>query len=210
LGDGLRLSDYLAPDVIKRVDPTGNERTRYQQLLAEVPRLANEAPKEARMREALYLGMAGPLAIVLERMERMSTAAGVQVQFPYCDHALLEYVWNVPWSMKSFGGLNGLLKHAMGDALPESTLGRQKSAHPHIQNPQYDKAVMTEARVIVSDRTSAVSEIFDVTRLKDLMRRLSSGEGREQFLPGGASSVHMLIHIIELNAWIRNYRVSLR
>ena len=30
--------------------------------------------------------------------------SGLEVRVPFCDHQLVEYVWNIPWSMKSRAG----------------------------------------------------------------------------------------------------------
>jgi asparagine synthase (glutamine-hydrolysing)/putative beta-lactam synthetase len=212
LGDGLRLSEYLAPDIKARIDPSGDERARYAQLLAEVPRLPGEELGEARMREVLYLGMAGPLAVILDRKDRMSSALGLEVRVPFCDHRLVEYVWNVPWSMKARGGVKGLLKVAMADLLPRGTLSRQKSAYPQIQNPQYDQALVQEAKRIVSDKSAPSASLFDTARLTGLIVELAgmkAGGQEAKAFPGGSNPAHLLIHLVELDTWLRRHNVSI-
>jgi asparagine synthetase B (glutamine-hydrolysing) len=76
------------------------------------------------MREVFFLGMSGPLSVILDRKDRMSMSQGLQVRLPFCDHRLVQYLWNVPWSSKSAGGVKGLLKAAVADLLPVSTLTR--------------------------------------------------------------------------------------
>jgi len=39
---------------------------------------------------------------LLDRKDRMSMASGLEVRVPFCDHRLVEYVWNVPWAMKDY------------------------------------------------------------------------------------------------------------
>ncbi|MEV4018541.1 asparagine synthase (glutamine-hydrolyzing) [Nonomuraea angiospora] len=204
LGDGPKLADFLVPE-LKR---DGDEKARYAQLLGEVPRLPGEAEPDARMREVLYLGMAGPLAVVLDRKERMSAAQGLHVRLPFCDHRLVQYVWNVPWSMKCAGGLKSLLKDAMADVLPPTTLTRQKSAYPHVQNPAHDQALVREATWIVNASESPLRAMFDAPRLNDLLKQIGADELRAQ-LPGGASAAQLLVQLVELNAWVREYRVSI-
>jgi asparagine synthase (glutamine-hydrolysing) len=34
----------------------------------------------------------------------MSMAVGLEVRVPFCDHRLVEYVYNTPWSLKTFDG----------------------------------------------------------------------------------------------------------
>jgi asparagine synthase (glutamine-hydrolysing) len=208
LGDGPKLSDYLSRDVLARVDTIEDERSRYSQLLSQVPRLAGESREEARMREVLYLGMSGPLAVILDRKDRMSMSLGLEVRVPFCDHRLVEYVWNVPWTMKSSRGIKGVLKAAMADLLPASTLDRKKSAYPHIHNPAYDSQLIREAMSIVDDQRSPVARMFDATRLKTLIQEIEAKKLKEESLPGGVNPAHMLIHLVEISRWIHDYRVS--
>ncbi len=213
LGDAPRLSDHLSPEVRRHVDPREDERARYAALLAEVPRLAGEDPAEARMREVFYLGLSGPLAVILDRKDRMSASQGLEVRVPFCDHRLVEYVWNVPWSMKAQGGVKGLLKAAMADLLPASTLARKKSAYPHVQSPEHDRGLVREARRIVADRRSPIAWLFDGAGLERWLAELgldSPAAATPRTFPGGASPAYMLIHLIELSQWIEDYRVSVR
>lgn len=208
LGDGPRLSDYLSPAVTTVIDPRKDECDRYSQMLSEVPRLPGEDRLNARMREVLFAGMAGPLAVVLDRKDRMSMAHGLEVRLPFCDHRLVEYVWNVPWSVKCSGGLKGLLKAAVADLLPVTTLNRKKSAYPHVQNPDHEQALISEAARIVNDPASPVHGLFDTPRLDDMLRRIGGGQLRAS-LPGGASGAQFLIQLIELRRWIDDYQVCL-
>jgi asparagine synthase (glutamine-hydrolysing)/putative beta-lactam synthetase len=134
-------------------------------------------------------------------------AVGLDVRIPFCDYRLVEYVWNVPWRMKCAGGVKGLLKAAMGDILPPSTLHRKKSAYPHVQSPLYDQAVIDEATRIAADRSSPVASLFDTRRLNELIRQISGHEITSE-LPGGSNQAALLIQLVEMNDWIDQYQVS--
>ncbi|TDB98928.1 asparagine synthase (glutamine-hydrolyzing) [Micromonospora fluostatini] len=209
IGDGPRLVDYLSPELRDVVRPEQDERDRYHELLARVPKLPGEDPADARMREVFYLGMSGPLAVILDRKERMSMAHGLEVRVPFCDHRLVEYLWNVPWSMKSTGGVKGLLKAAMADLLPAGTRNRRKSAYPHVQSPQYDESLIREATWIANDPASPVGWMFDTARLNDLIGQIAADQLSSE-LPGGASPAHLLIQLVEMRAWIEENGVAVR
>ncbi len=208
MGDGPKLSHYLSAELVDLIRPEEDERARYSQLLATVPRLSGEDPANARMREITFLGMAGPLAVILDRLDRMSAAAGVHVSVPFCDYRIVEYVWNVPWSMKATGGVKGLLKAAMADVMPARILQRKKSAYPLVQNPLYDSCLIEEAQRIVSDPGEPVSELFDTARLRAFIEQIRSQSLPASSFPGGVSAAKMLIHLVELNVWIKDYRVN--
>jgi asparagine synthase (glutamine-hydrolysing) len=53
-------------------------------------------------------------------------SGGLEVRVPFTDHRLVEYVWNVPWSMKEAGGIEkGLLRTAAADQARERAIDAQ-------------------------------------------------------------------------------------
>ena len=55
----------------------------------------------------------------------MSMATGLELRVPFCDHRIVEYVWNIPWDMKYYKGREkGLLRYALAGMLPEDVLWR--------------------------------------------------------------------------------------
>ena len=208
LGDGPKLSDHLIAGLATGFDPRDDERERYVHWLTEVPTLPGEDATAARMREVQFLGMAGPLAVILDRKERMSMAQGLEVRIPFCDHRLVQYLWNVPWEMKCRGGVKGLLKAAFQDLLPPATLMRKKSAYPHIQDGAYASALIQESRDIINASGSVVAGLFDRASLGDLIDRIEAQQINASMLPGGASPAHLLIQLVEMHHWIRDYRIS--
>lgn len=207
IGEGPRLSDHLSDEIRSRIDPREDESRRYKSIDAAVPLLPGEPLPESAVRRALFHGLCGPLTVILARMERMSAAHGVEVRFPFCDHHLVEYVWNVPWAMKSRGGVKGLLKAATGNMVPATTLARRKSAYPHAQHDAYERSLLARTRQLLEDPDSAVSWLFDPKRTTQLVDDLEAGVDAR--LAGGISGPQLLVQVIELDAWIRRYGVSL-
>ncbi|WP_371378770.1 asparagine synthase (glutamine-hydrolyzing) [Sporomusa aerivorans] len=91
---------WLKPEIQQRIKPAEYVAQRYSEALAEVPGLAGEEKLAARMRQIFYLSLTRFMPTLLDRKDRMSMAFGLEVRVPFCDHRLVEYVWNVPWSMK--------------------------------------------------------------------------------------------------------------
>ncbi|MGW6659491.1 asparagine synthase-related protein [Rhodococcus sp. NPDC055024] len=83
------------------------------------------------MREVCYLHMTRFVRILLERKDRLSMAVGLEVRVPFCDHRLIEYVYNTPWPVNTFDSREkSLLRHATKRVLPQSVLDRLKSGYP--------------------------------------------------------------------------------
>ena len=203
MGDAPRLTDCLAPDVSARIRPDEAEQDRYRTLLARVPKLAGEDPHNARMREVTFLSMQRPLLYLLDRKDRMSMAHGLEVRVPYCDHRLVEYAWNIPWSMKRADGREkSPLRLAARGLVPEQTLTRPKSAYPGTHDPAYENDVIRSVDKLLADRSSPLFGALDARRVDELRAR---GEKTMTWL----NAAHLLLPLLEIDIWMRAYRVRL-
>src|SRR5699024_2624807 len=96
-GEGTAATTLLSPQLWKQLDLPDYRQQRYHEALREVPHLQGEPAQDARMREPSYLNLTRFGRLLLDRMDRMSTAAGVEVRGPFCDQRLIDYVFIVPW-----------------------------------------------------------------------------------------------------------------
>lgn len=200
---------FLSPEVNEKIRPREYVADRYREALAEVPRLPGEDPAEARIREIFYLNLTRWMPTLVDRMDRMSMAAGLEVRAPFCDHRLVEYVWNVPWSMKQAEGREkGLLRKAMKGILPGDVLWRKKSPFPKTHHPAYLESVKERAMGILEGGTSPVAELLDTTAL----RRFADQDLTRVHFPwfGQLMNVPQLFaSIIQLDLWMREYKVKI-
>ncbi|MFI6439718.1 asparagine synthase (glutamine-hydrolyzing) [Streptomyces sp. NPDC050759] len=203
LGNAPRLTDCLAPDLRARIRPQDDEHDRYATLRARVPRLPGESGLQARMREVLFLSLQGPLLYLLDRKDRMSMALGLEVRVPFCDHTLLEYVWNVPWKMKIADGREkSLLRQAVGDLVPQSVLRRNKSAYPATFSPEHAAGVRAALDRLLADSSSPLTGMLDTGKVRALA---DSGTTMMTM----ADPLHFLLPLIEVDRWLRTYKVEL-
>ena len=156
----------------------------YRKSVSETPIDEAEPEEERTARIATKLSVDYFMANLLERKDRMSMAHGLEVRVPFSDHRILEYVYNVPWSIKFEGGVEkALLRNAMASYLPEQILHRKKSPYPKTHNPAYEKRVreMLLSRLKKKNsplaallRPGAVADLIageDITWLGQLMSR---------------------------------------
>ena len=135
----------------------------YRSALAAVPTLDGEDASERRMRELLHISLTRSLQQLLHRKDRMSMAVGLEVRVPYCDHRLVDYVFNVPWAMKTFDGREkSLLRAVSSERVPSSILWRQKSPYPSTRDVAYNRGVADQARDALKDPHSPVRDFVDV------------------------------------------------
>jgi asparagine synthase (glutamine-hydrolysing) len=199
------LLSVLSPEMQQRMQPQAYIRQQYQEALAEVPRLPGEKGLEARMREIFYLNLTRFLPVLLDRKDRMSMATGLEVRVPFCDHRLVEYVWNIPWSIKTLDGREkGVLRHAVWDLLPEPVRTRKKSAYPASYNPTYVQQVKRWTQDILNDANSPLRPLIDIPKVQQLI------DTDIAQLPGDAASITFLFDfLIQTHVWLRDYHIRI-
>lgn len=211
----------LSPDLIELLQPHSYLKTRYEEALAEIPHLPGSSPRhkdsrtlkgtlqrEARIREISYLTITRFMPTLLDRKDRMTMAAGLEVRVPFCDHRLVEYAWNIPWEMKALEGREkGLLRHALSGVLPDDVLWRRKSPYPKTHHPSYLSAVRTWLQEIIEDRNSPILPFLNLPALKDLMKLSDTiPSGRPWF--GQLMDIPQLFaYLIQTNFWLQENQV---
>lgn len=199
----------LSPEFKAMVRPEAYVARRYREALEEVPVLPGEEGRAARLREISYLSLTRFMPVLLDRKDRMSMAMGLEVRVPYCDHRLVEYVWNIPWEMKFLGQMEkGILRRAMEGLLPVEVITRRKSPYPKTYNPAYLEAVRTWMLEILADPTSPLLSFIDVPAVNALV------QSREVFnLPWFGqlmSGPQLFAYLAQADTWMREYRVTVR
>jgi asparagine synthase (glutamine-hydrolysing) len=198
----------LHPEVRARIRLGEYSADRYAQALAEVPRLAGESPEDRRIREVLYLGLTRWLPLLLDRKDRLSMASGLEVRVPFCDHRLVDYVWNVPWAMKETGGMEkGLLRTAAAGLLPADLLNRRKSIYPGAADPAYERAVDAQMRQLLRQPRAPLFSLIS-------RERLTAAYSADPRLPGmmavRPSSTAPAAFLLDINRWLERSGVAIR
>ena len=201
--EGLLLEDWR-----KKLSLKEYIQDRYDRTIAEVPVLDGEDPTEARRREMFYLNMTWFMPTLLERKDRMSMGAGLEVRVPFADHRLVEYAWNIPWDMKMLGGSEkGILRKAMESALPKEILDRKKSPYPKTHHPAYMRLVKEKLRDIHA-KPSPLWEIVSKKKVKEILD--SDGASFKAPWFGQLMTAPQLIaHLSQIHTWLDHYRIDL-
>ncbi|MGW0210004.1 asparagine synthase (glutamine-hydrolyzing) [Streptomyces sp. NPDC003233] len=165
-------ADVLRADLTKSLDLESYVSDGYRTAVAGIERLDGESDFEYRMRQMSHLHLTRFVRALLDRKDRMSMAVGLEVRVPFCDHRLVEYVYNAPWALKSFDGREkSLLREAAADVLPRSVYERVKSPYPSTQDPQYARALQEQAKELLSRPSHQVFDLVDRDRLRRAAER---------------------------------------
>jgi asparagine synthase (glutamine-hydrolysing) len=196
--DGAQVLDE---DLLHELNLPEFQADSYSQAIAETPILPGEDPAERRMREISYLHLTRFVQFLLDRKDRMSMAVGLEVRVPFCDHRLVDYVFNIPWHMKTFDKREkSILRAAAGDLLPRSIVERVKNPYPATQDPAYERAVREEVTQVLKDQAHPAASLLNKNAIEDMLERPL---GATSTLPQRAG----LERVRSISAWVKDYGV---
>lgn len=143
---------------------------RYSESVRETPEYIGDNKEEKRRREISYLNIKWFMTNLLDRKDRMSMASGLEVRVPFCDHRIMEYVWNIPWEMKNRDNISkNVLREAAKGILPEHIRLRKKSPYPKTHNPYYERAVKARLREIIENQSSPILAFCERKKLMEII-----------------------------------------
>ncbi|MBM7702628.1 asparagine synthase (glutamine-hydrolyzing) [Metabacillus iocasae] len=183
---------------------------RYEETVRETPLLDGESVEDTQRRKLFYLNMIWFMTTLLDRKDRMSMGASLEVRVPFADHRLVEYAWNIPWTMKTVGNQEkGILRKALEGTLPHDVLYRKKSPYPKTHNPAYTKAVKSWLESILQDRTTPLYDFFDKQKLDNIVK----SEGEDFKVPWFGQLMtgpQLLAHLAQIHVWFKEYGIQIK
>lgn len=200
--------DFLNEDLKCRLPIDDYVKSRYQETIKKAQILATDSLDDITRREMFRLNTDWFMQNLLERKDRMSMASGLEVRVPYCDHNLVQYVYNIPWDMKITGGYEkGILREASKDLLTDEIRFRKKSPYPKTFSPQYSEAVFALLDDVLADNNSPIFELVNKDALMKTCKNRdpSSTPWFGQLMSGPQLAAYMW----QLNFWLKNYNVKI-
>lgn len=195
--------EMINPQFNQLCDFSEYQRASYGQAVDSVEHLRGDSLDERKMREVCHMHLHRWLPILLDRKDRLSMYAGLEVRVPYTDHELVEYVYNVPWSIKSKDGVEKwLLKEACADYVPPAVLNRKKSPYPTSANVAYEQFLRARTRALLERPANPVFQIIDHDNLRLELDR-HNGYFNSQLRRNNLETA------LALSTWLQEYRLSL-
>lgn len=182
---------------------------KYEEMVKETPRLDGEGKEDAKRRELFYINMLSFMTTLLDRKDRTSMGASLEVRVPFADHRLVEYVWNIPWEMKNYENREkGILRKSLEGILPHEVLYRKKSPYPKTHNPAYTKIVKGMLESSLQDQSSALYEFFDKEKLHDIVK--SEGASfKEPWFGQLMTGPQLLAYLVQVHHWFKDYNINI-
>ena len=200
---GLIRGDYL------KLDPEDYVYQRYISTVNAAPKTGFETPEDSRIKEITMLNISWFMQTLLSRKDHSSMYSGLEVRVPFCDLRLMEYVYNIPWSIKSYAGREkGLLRKTFEGILPDEIISRKKSPYPKSHNPIYTENVENKISAILSDKNSPVLEIVRYDKLSELLET-KAGMFSKPWYGQLMNYPQILAYIYMIDAWLKEYAVDI-
>lgn len=182
-------------------------REAYEKSVAQTPVLSSDSPVEARRREISYLNLRWFMQTLLNRMDRASMYSGLEARVPFADHRIIEYVWNVPWEMKTRDGVvKNLLRQAGRGLLPDEILFRKKSPYPKTYDTGYQALLVKRVREMMEETSSPVMEFLDRKKLEDFL--ISPSDYGKPWYGQLMAGPQMLAYLLQINYWLKAYEIT--
>ncbi|KZZ85947.1 asparagine synthase (glutamine-hydrolyzing) [Bacillus sp. SJS] len=197
------FTDILSDEARLKLQPEAYRQKRFKEAVNEVPFLEGESELEAKQRQMSYLFITRFLPFMLDRKDRASMMTGFEVRVPFCDYRLVEYLWNVPFELKSIDGIEkGILRRAFKDYLPDDVRNRKKSAYPSTKDDAYLKGISSWMTQILEDEDAPILPLIN----QDRVRAISRGEDQEI---QGDKARAILDYLVQINEWLKEYKIKI-
>ncbi len=180
---------------------------RYLETVAKTSYLDTDNKTERRMREMFRLNLDWFMQTLLVRKDVMSMESSLEVRVPFCDYRIVEYAYNMPWSIKSLDGREkGVLRKAFENELPYEITWRKKSPYPKTHNPIYFNEVCKMVKEVLKDKTSPLYDMLNQNKIKELTEDPDalSEPWYGQLMRGP----QVLAYIVQIYYWIKDNNVN--
>lgn len=170
----------------------------YQETMKKIPSLFTDHPLDWKRREITYVVFNWSMVPRIQQIAQRNEIVGKNVYFPFADHRIVEYMWNVPIEMKQLGGFDkGILRKAFEGIVPNNVLYRKKQ-NEFKMHQVYVKLWTEKIQSIVEENELILLEWFDKEKLKRLIQ--FEGTLSEQLKKG-----KLLISFIQLEKWLNHH-----
>ncbi|MDR0738820.1 MAG: asparagine synthase (glutamine-hydrolyzing) [Oscillospiraceae bacterium] len=189
------------------INPDEYVREKYLQTINTVDKLPTDTKFNNRIREMFILNLDWFMQTLLDRKDRMSMFSGLEIRVPFCDHRIVEYAYNMPWSIKTLNGREkGIVREALKNTLPKNIVERKKSPYPKTFNPFYMQAVSKEVIKILHKKT-LLKEILNHNFIINIIENPEKIKDPWYGQLMGAPQV--LAYIVQLDRWFDRYKIQI-
>jgi asparagine synthase (glutamine-hydrolysing) len=149
------------------------------------------------------------MVTLLNRKDRMSMSNSLEVRVPFADYKLVEYAFNIPSAIKLLNGREkGLLRKALEGILPTEIVYRKKSPYPKTHNPIYTDYVCSKMDDILQNSNSPILPLIDKDKINEIVKTRGSSY-KTPWYGQLMTGPQLIAYLIQVNTWLKDYKVSI-
>lgn len=174
----------------------------------------NEAPVSGKKQEHIkhqrlcYLNLRYFMTNLLDRNDRITSGASIDVKAPFCDYRLVELLYNLPFKYKyRMNTEKKLLRDAYKDEVIKSVVKRKKSPYPKSQSHNYHNRIKKMVLDIIERDDSIVTILFNKEKLKTFID--SEEEMSVPWYGQLMRKTAFMAYLYQLDYWYKKYNVRI-
>ncbi len=156
-----------------------------------------------------YINIKSFMSTLLERKDRMTMGASLEVRVPFSDHRIMQLMYNVPYIYKNYGGVEkALLRDAFKDVLPTEIFERKKNPYPKTHSEKYTNIVCDLLSEVLENEDSVLHRLFNTEKLYELIETKGSSYNIPWF--GQLMTGPQLIaYLYQFDYWFNEYNIEI-
>jgi len=198
-------ASFIKPGLVKH--PREYVQSRFANALASANTLYDDDKTEKQARQMFNMNLGWFMQTLASRTDSMAAAAKVNARTPFLDYRLVEYMYNVPWEFKNYGGREkGLLREVLKGTLPEAIIERKKSPFPKTHNPGYLNRVQDMLKVVLNDHTAPIFSVVSKNALSKLVENDTSNTNWYGQLMAYPQTI---AYFLQINEWLKTLGIKM-
>lgn len=201
--------EIFLPALLNRIHLTDYVADSYNTAISEIDVLPKEDSTETSRRRISYLNIRYFMQTLLNRMDRTSMHSGLEARVPFADRDLVDYIFNVPWSMKAKDGIvKNILRQSARGLLPDEILFRRKSPYPKTYDPAYEHLLSSRLKEVLQNPSAPILPLLDLDSVNQfLMNPKDYGKPWYGQLMAGPQ---MIAYLLQFNYFLEKYQVEIK
>ncbi|MDE5715587.1 MAG: asparagine synthase (glutamine-hydrolyzing) [Anaeroplasmataceae bacterium] len=180
----------------------------FDMAIKETPVLKTDSKTTIKQRQLSYINMKYFMTNLLDRKDRLTMAASLEVRVPFCDKDLVEFLYNVPFKYKYRSKVEKkLLRDAYKGTVINEVIDRKKSPYPKSNSKEYHEEVVYLLKKVLEDKNSILFEIFDINKIRDIMN--SDEELEVPWYGQLMRKTAFLAYLYQIDYWFKTYKIKL-
>lgn len=174
----------------------------------KAPVLKDDNQITIKDRQLSYLNMKYFMTNLLDRKDRLTMFASLEVRVPFCDKDLVEFLYNIPFKYKYRSKVEKkLLRDAYENFVIDDVIKRKKSPYPKSNSKEYHKNVVLLLEDTLKDSNSVLYKIFNIEEIKKIM--YSDEEMKFPWYGQLMRKTAFLAYLFQIDYWFKEYNLRI-